>query len=54
MLLGLTDPLVGCNKCSFYRGFYVAAGHSVQWALETVALLMVTALVAAHCDNIES
>ena len=33
------------------RGFYIATGCSVQWALETVALLMVTALigqVAAH------
>ena len=29
----------------------IAAGRSVQRALETVALLMVTALVAAHCDS---
>ena len=31
--------LVGYNKCSFYRGFYIAAGRSVQRAFETVALL---------------
>ena len=42
------------NKCSFYRGFYIAVGHSVQRVLETVALLMVTALVAAPYVNKES
>ena len=33
----------------------MATGHSVQCrALDTVAVLMVTALVAAHCDSKES
>ena len=30
----------------------MATGRSVQcWALHTVVMLMVTALVAAHCDS---
>ena len=45
------SQLVRYNKSSFYRGFYIATGRSVQRALETVAVLMVTALVAAHCDS---
>ena len=32
----------------------VDTGHLVQRALETVTVLMVTALVAAHCDSKES
>ena len=39
------------NKCSFYQGFYIAAGRRVLQALETVVVLMVTALVAAHCSS---
>ena len=42
------------NKCSFYQGFYIAVGHSVQWVLKMVALLMVTVLVAAPYVNKES
>ena len=53
-VLPFASLLVGYNKCSFYRGFYIAAGRSVQRALKTVALLMFTSLVAAHCDNKES
>ena len=52
-VLLFTSQLVGC-KYSFYQGFYIAAGYSVQRAFEMVALLKVTVLVAAHCDNKES
>ena len=50
-VLPFMSYLVRYNNCSFYRGFYIAAGRSVQRALETVAVLMVIALVAAHCDR---
>ena len=59
MLLGLMDLLFYRSRASLYatisaastEAFYIATGRSVQQALGTVTVLMVIALVAAHCDS---
>ena len=61
MLLGLADRLFYCSSYLYATVSLLIPRHNCaqisvrfQRAFETVALLMLKALVAAHCDSKES